>query len=99
MEIKTGDKVTIKTWDEMAGKENIILDSRGSLCEKGTSYSFTKYMKRFCGSAAIVTDVSDNGEISLFFDEFENANFKFREWMLDLEERSITVFMVTNDEE
>ena len=98
MNFKVGDKVTVKTWDEMLEEEQVHIDSGGNLHEMGTSYSFTKYMKRFCGSAAIVTSVSDDGEIGLFFDGFENVKFKFREWMLDLTERSIKVYMVTNDE-
>lgn len=96
MKIRTGDKVFVKAWDEMAESKDVVLDSRGDLREKGTSYSFTKYMKRYCGSAAIVTEISENGEISLFFDGFENTGFKFREWMLEAEDKTIKVFMVTN---
>ena len=99
MKFNVGDKVFVKLWDEMLEDENVAIDHRGDICERGTSYSFNKGMKRFCGSAALVKEITNKGEIYLFFDSFENVGYMFREWMLEPAEEKRTVFIVSVGDE
>ena len=98
MKFNVGDKILVKTWNEMLENERVQLDHRGDLYEKGTSYSFNKDMKKFCGRMAVILSVSEKIEFKLFFDEFEGVEFLFRDWMMEAEDKTIKVFMVTNEE-
>lgn len=97
MKFKVGDKVSVKTWNEMLEDEQVHIDAGGNLSEKGTSYSFDTFMKRFCGRMAIILSVNEKNEIKLFFDEFEGVKFLFREWMLKAEEDTTTVYLVEKE--
>ena len=97
MKFNVGDKVRVKPWGEMQNETSVHIDSGGNLTEKGTSYSFTTYMKRFCGRTAIVLSVNEKDEMKLFFDEFEGVNFLFREWMIEPAEETTTVYFVEED--
>ena len=100
MKFNVGDKVFVKLWDEMMEDKRVQEDHKGNLFEKDKpQYSFNKGMKRFCGSAALVKEITDKGEIYLFFDSFENVGYMFREWMLEPAEEKRTVFIVSGGDE
>lgn len=83
MKFKVGDKVSVKTWNEMLENERVQLDHRGDIWETGRSYTFGKRMRRFCGRVAIVREINLNNEIKLCFNEFGDVEFIFRDWMLE----------------
>ncbi len=99
MKFNVGDKVYVKLWDEMCEEDCTFVDHRGDICEKGTSYSFNKAMRKYCASAAMVKEITGKGEIYLFFDVFENVGYIFREWMLEPAEEKRTVYFVQGGDE
>ena len=94
MKFKPGDKVLIKSWDEMLEDGQVYCDFRGNLHEDGTSYTFTEEMRRFCGRSATITEVNGKEEIKLFTDEFGRIGHTFRPWMLEADGETITAYIV-----
>ena len=95
MKFKPGDKVLIKSWDEMLEDGQVYCDFRGNLHEDKTNYTFTEKMWRFCGRSATVTEVNDKEEIKLFTDEFGRIGHTFRPWMLEENEIVSTTVIYT----
>lgn len=97
---KKNDKVLVRMWDEMLSDERIQQDHKGNLFEKDKPCnSFVKDMKRYCGSSAIVAEVTEDGGFYLMFRDEEIPLFVFRDWMLEEAEGSVKVIFVRRDDE
>ena len=75
--LKAGDKIRIKTWEEMLDYENIYEDIYGNLCKRGdnTEY-FIPSMKKYCNRIIYVND---------YYDETVYHNgWKFFKWTYEI---------------
>ena len=100
MKFNVGDKVHVKLWDEMLGDERVREDHRGNLFEADKpGNSFVKDMKRYCGSAAVVEEVTEDGGYYLRFKNDEIPLYLFRDWMLKEADGSVKVFFVSGGDE
>lgn len=78
----------------MLADERVLQDHNGNLYEKDKpSKSFMKDMKRYCGSAAVVIENTEDGGVYLAFGE-EKPGYIFRDWMLEEADRSVNVIFV-----
>lgn len=95
---KKNDKVFVRAWDEMLADERVREDQNGNLCEKDKlSNSFVKDMKRYCGSPAVVNEVTADGGYYLRFKNDEISLYVFRDWTLEEAEDSVKVYFVRGD--
>ena len=96
---KKNDKVFVRAWQEMLEDESVVQDYKGNLCEKDKlSNSFVKDMKRYCGSPAVVEEVTADGGYYLRFKDDEIPLYVFRDWMIEEAEGSVTVYFVRSEE-
>ena len=97
---KKNDKVFVREWNEMLADERVKQDHKGDLFEKDKpGNSFVKDMKRYCGSAAIIAEVTDDGGFYLMFHDEEIPLYVFRDWMLEEAEGSVKVIFVGRDDD
>ncbi len=96
---KKNDKVFVRAWQEMLEDERVLQDHNGNLYEKDKlSNSFVKDMNRYCGSPAVVEEVTADGGYYLRFGD-EIPLYVFRDWMLEEAEGSVKVYFVGSGDE
>ena len=95
MKYEKGDKVYVRAWQEMQEDERVLRDHKGNLYEKDKpGNSFVKSMRRYCGSAAEIDEVTEDGGFRLVFGDYEKPGYIFREWAIEPGEKSVTVYIV-----
>lgn len=81
--LTNGTRVRVKTWEELEELPNVHTDEDGDITENALPYSFTRYMRRFCGRTARVILIGAEGDIFLKLEGEEmGTGFRFRDWML-----------------
>ena len=72
MKFKVGDKVKIKSWEEM--EKEFGLNCNGNI---NCNSCFTDGMKKFCGAVATIRKIDSDGEVEL---TSTSSNLDFSEW-------------------
>lgn len=72
MKFKVGDKVKIKSWEEM--QKEFGLDCDGDI---NCKWRFVDGMKKFCGSTATISAIDSSGEVKL---TSTSSNLDFYKW-------------------
>ena len=72
MKFKVGDKVKIKSWQEM--KEEFGLDCNGNI---DCNLCFTDSMKKYCGKTATISGINSDGKVEL---TSTSSNLDFSKW-------------------
>lgn len=72
MKFKVGDKVKIKSWEEM--EEEFGLDHAENI---NCNFGFTKAMKKYCGTVATIRKIDSDGEVKL---TSASSNLDFSDW-------------------
>ena len=85
--LKAGDKIRIKTWEEMLDYENIYEDIYGNLCKRGdnTEY-FIPSMKKYCNRIIYLNDYND--------ETVYHNGWKFFPWTYEILEENKTNVIV-----
>lgn len=82
MEFKVGDRVRIRSWEDM--EREYGLDADGNI-ETPFADSFIREMKHLCGRTAKITDIF-GFEVALRFDEdYGNENWNYTYYMIEPE--------------